>query len=86
MQVVIYVKKGCPYCLKALSLLKQKDVMPEVIDITDQPALRTVMIEKAGGRTTVPQIFIGSRHVGGSDDLEAADKSGKLKDWLAGAD
>lgn len=76
--VTIYTKAWCPYCVRAKSLLSSKGVAFEEIDIQKNPDARPVMIERAGGRTTVPQIFIGSRHVGGSDDLHALEAAGEL--------
>ncbi len=81
--VTIYTKDFCPYCHSAKELLTKKGVAFEEIDITGKPDLRTAMIAKAGGRTTVPQIFIGARHVGGCDDLYALDGRGELDPLLA---
>nr|MBA3898497.1 glutaredoxin 3 [Sphingomonadaceae bacterium] len=66
-RIEIYTKFLCPYCARATSLLKSKGVAFEEHDITMGGPKRVEMIERAGGRTTVPQIFIGDRHVGGSD-------------------
>ena len=60
----IYIKPTCPYCLRAQALLKKKGVAFHVIDINKEPERRPEMIERAGGRSTVPQIFIDGRHVG----------------------
>lgn len=68
-QVTIYTKAYCPYCVRAKALLGQKGVQFDEIKIDEQPELRPAMIERANGRTTVPQIFIGDTHVGGCDDL-----------------
>ena len=77
--ITIYTKDYCPYCVKAKNFLKQKGQENIVeIDITHDAALQQEMIEKSGGRRTVPQIFIGSTHVGGCDDMIALDKEGKL--------
>jgi glutaredoxin 3 len=77
--IVIYSKDYCPYCVKAKNLLKQRGVLQfSEIDITHDEQLQQEMIAKSGGRKTVPQIFIGSTHVGGFDDLNALDKAGKL--------
>ena len=76
--IVIYSKDYCPYCVAAKNLLTQKGVGYEEIDLTQNPELRDEMIKKAGGRTTVPQIFIGSQHIGGFDDLKALDTEKKL--------
>ncbi|MEG8038456.1 glutaredoxin 3 [Sphingomonas sp. LR60] len=77
-QVEIYTKAFCPYCARAMNLLASKDVAAEETDIGMNTAKRGEMIERAGGRTTVPQIFIDGTHVGGSDDLAALERAGKL--------
>lgn len=77
--IVIYTKDYCPYCVKAKNLLKQKGVTGFTeIDITRDEKLQQEMLSKSNGRKTVPQIFIGSTHVGGFDDLNTLDKAGKL--------
>lgn len=81
-KVIIYSTKVCPYCIRAKKLLDAKGVMYEEIDVSDNDALRKTMTEKAGGRTSVPQIFIGDRHVGGFDDLNALNQAGKLDGML----
>ena len=82
--VTIYTKDYCPYCVKAKGLLTRKGVKDFIeIDITDDEALQQEMIAKSGGRRTVPQIFIGDKHVGGCDDLYALDAEGKLASLLA---
>ena len=78
MTIVVYTKATCPYCVRAKALLAKKGAAFQEIEITDKPALRTEMIEKAEGRTTVPQIFINGRHIGGCDDLHALEDQGKL--------
>lgn len=80
--VVIYTKAYCPYCVRAKAVLDTKGAAYQEIRIDQQPELRPQMIEKANGRTTVPQIFIGEHHVGGCDDLLAADASGALNTLL----
>ncbi|OHC29958.1 MAG: glutaredoxin 3 [Pseudomonadales bacterium RIFCSPLOWO2_12_59_9] len=75
--VVVYSSDYCPYCRRAEQLLKSKDVAFTRISTDGQPAVRAEMIRKAG-RTSVPQIWIGSRHVGGCDDLYALERAGKL--------
>lgn len=80
--VTIYTTKVCPYCVRAKDLLKRKGQSFEEIDASDD-TVRDAMIAKAGGRRTVPQIFIGNTHVGGCDDLYALDKAGKLDAMLA---
>ena len=74
----------CPYCARAKSLLNSKGAAFEEHDITMGGPDRTVMIERANGRSTVPQIFIGERHIGGSDELAALDAAGELDALLAG--
>ena len=81
--VTIYTKGWCPYCAAAKDLLKQKGLDFTEIDVEKTPAARAEMVGKAGGRTTVPQIFIGSRHVGGCDDIHALDARGELDRLLA---
>ncbi|MDF2578146.1 MAG: grxC [Chlamydiales bacterium] len=81
-QIVIYVKPTCPYCIKAKQLLAQKGIGYIEVDITQEPNRRAEMIERANGRTTVPQIFIGDTHVGGCDDLYALEQAGKLDKLL----
>ncbi|EGM76735.1 MAG: glutaredoxin 3 [Gammaproteobacteria bacterium] len=82
-QVTIYTKAYCPYCVRAKALLGQKGVQFDEIKIDEQPELRPAMIERANGRTTVPQIFIGDTHVGGCDDLFALENAGTLNSMLA---
>jgi glutaredoxin 3 len=82
--VEIYTTPYCPYCLAAKRLLQKKGVTYSETDVSRDPAQRQVMIERSGGRYTVPQIFIGGRHVGGSDDLHALDHRGQLDPMLAG--
>jgi len=81
--VEIYTKAFCPYCTRAMRLLAEKGVEPVEYDITMGGPKRAEMIERANGRTTVPQVFIDGRHVGGSDDLAALEAEGKLEPLLA---
>jgi len=81
--VVIYTTNYCPYCVRAKMLLKQKGVNFEEIDVTHNQDLRDEMTQKARGSKTVPQIFIGTTHVGGCDDLYALENEGKLDGLLA---
>jgi glutaredoxin 3 len=76
--VTIYTTMFCSYCRAAKRLLGEKGIDFTEIDVTMDPAKREEMIERAGGLRTVPQIFIGSRHVGGSDELYALEARGKL--------
>lgn len=80
--VTIYTKAYCPYCVRAVALLNSKRVQFQEFRIDVQPELRPQMIEKAGGRSTVPQIFINDQHIGGCDDLVALDAAGKLDPLL----
>jgi glutaredoxin 3 len=81
--VTMYTTEVCPYCVRAKALLKQRGVLQiQEIRIDLDPAQRDLMIERTG-RRTVPQIFIGSRHVGGCDDLIALDRAGGLEPLLA---
>lgn len=81
-EVLIYTARYCPYCAAAKSLLKRKGAPFTEIDIGGNWERRDEMIEKANGRVTVPQIFIGGLHVGGSDELRALDREGKLDQLL----
>lgn len=83
--VTIYTKTWCPYCMAAKELLEEKGIAFKEIEITGNPDLRAEMLGKANGRSTVPQIFIGTRHVGGCDDLYALDRRGELDRLLAAA-
>jgi glutaredoxin 3 len=80
--VTIYTKGWCPYCSAAKELLDDKGVDFTEIDIEKKPEARAEMIQKANGRSTVPQIFIGEKHVGGCDDLYALDDRGQLEPLL----
>ncbi len=82
-KIEIYTKWGCPYCSRAKALLDSKGAAYEEFDITMGGPKRAEMLERAPGRTTVPQIFIGEIHVGGSDDLAALERQGKLDALLA---
>ena len=81
--IKIYLTGWCPYCQRAKQLLGQKNLAFTEIDVDNDAALRTEMIEKSG-RRTVPQIFIAARHVGGCDDLFALDRSGELDRLIQG--
>ncbi|WP_262029118.1 glutaredoxin 3 [Microvirga sp. Mcv34] len=80
--ITIYTKSWCPYCSAAKKLLAEKGVAFTEIDIEKKPEARAEMIQKANGRSTVPQIFIGEKHVGGCDDLYALDDRGQLEPLL----
>ena len=81
--VEIYTTPICPYCMAAKRLLTRKGVAFTEIDVSRDPALRDAMTQRAHGRRTVPQIFIGERHVGGCDDLYALNSRGELDRLLA---
>jgi glutaredoxin 3 len=81
-QVEIYTTMLCPYCSRAKQLLEARGVQYKEFDVMTDGKLRAEMRERAGGRTSVPQIFINGRHVGGCDDLYALDRAGKLQPLL----
>jgi glutaredoxin 3 len=83
--IEIYTKTFCPYCWRAKLLLESKGVEYKEIGVDFGGELKQVMIQRASGRTTVPQIFIGELHIGGCDDLVALDREGKLDELLAAA-
>ena len=83
-KIVIYTTPWCPYCLMAKRLLTQKGAAYDEIDVSGDWDAREQLARKAGGRTTVPQIWIGDTHVGGSDELHALESAGKLDALLAG--
>jgi glutaredoxin 3 len=82
-KIKVYTKPFCPYCYRAIALLDSKGVTVEETDISLSGADRAEMLARANGRTTVPQIFIGDRHIGGSDDLAALERAGELDALLA---
>ena len=81
-RVEIYATQSCPYCHAARGLLQKKGVDYELIDVGREPERRVEMTQRANGRRTVPQIFIDGTHVGGSDDIHALDRQGKLDPLL----
>ena len=81
-QVEMYSSMFCPFCSRAKHLLTQKGVEFIEIDVDTSPGRRNEMLERANGQHTVPQIFIDNRHVGGSDDLAALERAGKLDPML----
>ncbi|HEV2513719.1 MAG: glutaredoxin 3 [Kaistia sp. SCN 65-12] len=81
-KVEIYTTQWCPYCHAAKSLLDEKGVSYEEVD-ADDPDVRMAMVQRANGRRTVPQIFVGETHVGGYDDMAALDRRGQLDPLLA---
>jgi glutaredoxin 3 len=82
--VTVYVSDWCPYCQRAMGLLQQKNVLFDEINVDDAAEFREEMIARTS-RRTVPQIFIGDKHVGGCDDLFALDRSGELDRLIQGA-
>lgn len=82
-KIEMYTKFLCPYCARAAALFKRKGVAFEDIDVTMDRTRRDEMVARANGRATVPQIFIGVTHIGGSDDLAALDAAGELDRLLA---
>ena len=82
-QVTIYTKPYCPYCVRAVSLLEKKGVEFTEIEAAFDPEKRKEMMQRAGGRATFPQIFIGEEHIGGCDDMMALEQAGKLDPLLA---
>lgn len=82
--VLIYTRPFCPYCSRALALLRSKNVpFTEVDDAAFNPDRRKEMLERSGGAATYPQIFIGDRHVGGCDNLMALEQAGQLDALLS---
>jgi glutaredoxin 3 len=81
--VTLYVSDWCPYCRRARDLLRQKNVVFSEINVEDEPKLREEMIARSK-RRTVPQIFIGDRHVGGCDELFELERSGDLDRLIQG--
>lgn len=81
-KVEIYTTQWCPYCHAAKSLLQEKGAAFDEVDASD-PEIRQAMVQRAHGRRTVPQIFIGDTHVGGYDDMAALDRRGQLDPLLA---
>jgi len=84
-KVEVYTTDYCPFCFRAKALLDRKGVKYEEIDVTDDPEMRARMVERAGGRRTVPEIFINDRIVGGYDELRALELKGELDSLLAQA-
>ncbi|MCQ0970901.1 glutaredoxin 3 [Paracoccus sp. TK19116] len=84
-EIEIYATRTCPFCVAARALLDRKSASYSVIDVGADPERRAEMMQRAGGRRTVPQIFIDGHHVGGNDDLQALDRAGKLDPMLRAA-
>ena len=83
-RIVVYTTPFCSYCRSAKALLRRKGIDFTEINVAGAPDRRAEMVERANGLTTVPQIFIGSDHVGGCDELHALDGAGRLDALLAG--
>lgn len=83
-KVEIYTSPFCGFCFRAKRLLDGKGVDYTEFDVLTEPGLRSEMVKRAGGRTTVPQIFIDDSHIGGSDELYALESAGKLDAMLEG--
>jgi glutaredoxin 3 len=83
-QVEIYTTPLCPYCWRAKRLLQQKNVEFTEIDLWQEPTRRAEMVQRAGGRRTVPQLFIAGQSIGGSDELAALEAKGELDGLLGG--
>ena len=81
--VEIYLRMSCPYCIRAMRLLDMKKVKPTVRDVEEEPSARAEMVQRSGGRTTVPQIFIDGKLIGGCDELMDLEYNGKLDGLLA---
>ncbi len=82
-KVEIYTTKYCPYCIRAKALLRDKGISFEEIDVDGDPDLRAAMVERAGGRRTVPEIFINGRIIGGYNELSALEAAGRLDALLS---
>ena len=82
-KVEVYTTTYCPFCTRAKSLLKSKNIAFVEIDVTEDDALREKMIELSGGRRSVPEIFINGKIIGGFDELKALNDAGKLDGLLA---
>ena len=82
--VTVYTKPGCPYCARAMRLLADKDADVTEVVASRDPKVKAEMVQRAGGKSTFPQVFVGDRHVGGCDDLMTLERQGKLDAMLAG--
>jgi glutaredoxin 3 len=80
--IIMYSTNWCGYCWRARNLFERKGIAVVEIKIDEEVGARAAMLEKSGGRRTVPQIFIGERHVGGYDELAALERSGELDKML----
>ncbi|MEO6925067.1 MAG: glutaredoxin 3 [Rhodanobacter sp.] len=84
-KIEVYSTASCPYCVAAKNLLKARGLEWTEVRVDTDPVQREAMLARSGGARTVPQIFINDQHVGGFDELAAADRSGKLKQMLESA-
>jgi glutaredoxin 3 len=84
-EIVMYVTGWCPFCQRASGLLRNKGLAFAEVNVDDDALSREQMIARSGGRRTVPQIFIGDKHIGGCDDLYALNDSGELDRLIQGA-
>lgn len=84
MKVTVYTRQFCPFCTRALDLLKTKDVEVTEIDAGMDAAKKKEMVERSGGGRTFPQIFLGDTHIGGCDDMMLLERTGKLDQMLQG--
>ena len=82
-KVEVYTTPYCPFCVRAKTLLNNKKVAFEEIDVSEDPELREAMVQRAGGRRTVPEIFVNGRIIGGYDELRALELKGELDAILA---
>jgi glutaredoxin 3 len=83
--ITIYTKPYCSYCVRAVSLLERKGIAFTEIEAGFDPEKRAEMVRKSGGRATFPQIFVGDRHIGDSEDLLSLEREGRLETVLAAA-
>ncbi len=81
-KVIVYSKSYCPFCKRVKELFNSKGIEFSVIDVENDEEKQKEMIEKAGGKTTVPQVFIDGKHIGGCDDTVALDQKGELDPLL----
>jgi glutaredoxin 3 len=84
-KIQIYTTRTCPFCIRAKALLDQKGVKYDETDVGADASKRAAMTQRANGKRSVPQIFIGDTHVGGCDELYALERAGKLAPMLKGA-
>jgi len=82
-EIVIYTTRACPYCWRAKELLRSRDLGFEEISVDGDLEARAAMVKRANGRRTVPQVFFGDKHIGGSDELHELEANGELDLLLA---